>query len=158
VVALVPDSEATRDIDLLWTDSLRSLVERLGRPEWDRLATGIALSLRADIFEMNLPEDWQSRARRISDLCFGNLAVFTPAPEDLAVMKMFRFNAKDAQDIQRLAAVDFDRERFKGSFLAVLPYAIGSRGWHAQSFEMLWNRLWPEVALSAGELLADEDN
>ena len=153
VVALVRDAEATRDVDMLWTDEMRALVERLGPAKWEALAAKLALSLRADPFEVHLPDDWRTRAVRHEDLSVGELSVFTPSLEDLAVMKLLRFNAKDAQDIRRLAEVPFNRDLFRTLFLRVLPYAIGDLWWHAQSFEMLWNRLYPDSLVEADELM-----
>jgi len=72
------------------------------------------------------------------------LRVLTPAAEDLAAMKVFRFHAKDAEDVVALAGTrGFDRERFRSAFFAALPAAIGSPSWHEQSFWMIWGRLYP---------------
>jgi len=153
ILVLVPHAEVTRDLDCLWTDGLQRLSRHLGDERWSALRKELHLSTRSDPFEVYLPPDWNDRARRSEGFSVGRLSVYTPAPEDLAVMKLFRFRAKDAQDIQRLAAADFEPAAFKAAFLATLPFAIGDPRWHAQSFAMLWNSLYPDSPVDADELL-----
>ena len=82
------------------------------------------------------------------------LKVFTPCPEDLAIMKLFRFVAKDVEDIQRLFALSsFDANLFRNRFYSVLPIAIGDPRWHAQSFVILWNKQVPDRPLSVEQVL-----
>ena len=80
--------------------------------------------------------------------------VHLPRPEDLAVAKVFRFVAKDAEDIVRLSALaSFDRKVMMSGFLNVLPVAIGNPRDHAQSFAMAWNRLYPDEPVELEDLL-----
>jgi len=155
VLVLAPDSEATRDLDVLWSDGLRLLSERLGEEKWSALKAELRLSTRSDPFEIRLPPEWRERALRAKEFSSDKLSVFTPVPEDLAVMKLFRFHSKDAEDIRRLAAGRFDPSEFKKSFVATLPFAIGDPRWHAQSFVMLWNNLYPNSPVEVDEILRE---
>jgi len=155
VLVLVSDALATRDIDVLWTDGLRLLSQSLGEEGWSTLKAELRLSTRSDPFEIHLPPDWRDRARLSPEFSVGKLSVFTPAPEDLAVMKLFRFRAKDAEDIRNLASGPFDRGAFRRAFVSTLPFGIGDPRWHAQSFVMLWNGLYPESPIELDEIVRE---
>jgi hypothetical protein len=110
------------------------------------------MSSRSDPFELHLPPDWRNRARRSGDFSTPLVSVLTPCPEDLASMKVFRLHAKDAEDIRALAATPgFDRSGFRKAFEMTLPFAIGRRTWHEQSFRMVWEALYPDVPLDESD-------
>lgn len=156
VLALSDCANVTRDIDIFKTDSLEKLERKLGQSAWTELLNQQNLSTNAHIFSNYLCEDWQKRCVFHERLSFGSMKVLTPSAEDLAVMKLFRLNSKDAADIQILAALpDFDRHLMKALFLNVLPTAIGRPEWHAQSFEMVWNGLYPSEPITQSEILAE---
>lgn len=144
VMALTPQVRPTRDIDILWTDSLLELRAIIGPEAWEGLCSFASLSARSDPFEVYLPNDWEERAVQ-SSLSTALVRVLTPCPEDLASMKVFRLLARDADDIQALSLLaGFDRTAFRRAFCATLPFAIGAPSWHAESFGMVWNGLYPE--------------
>jgi hypothetical protein len=152
VLVLCPDAVATKDLDAFPTDSFRRLAGALRDREGE--AEGIDINTASCGFESYLPEDWPERIRTSAEFSTAKIRVLTPAPEDLAVMKVFRFVAKDAEDIARLAGLaDFDRDAFLRCFLSVLPAAVGEPRWHAQSFVLIWNALYPDRPLETGEVL-----
>ena len=141
VALLVPDTRVTFDLDAMAGPGLPGLLAALA--EHDAADERPPLSTRSDAFELFLPPDW--RERRIVHHLSGlrRLTVLTPAPEDLAVMKLFRFHAKDADDIARLSQrPGFDRERLRTAFETTLPGALGDPAWHRQSFQMIWERVF----------------
>lgn len=152
LLVLTPDSTATRDLDAFPTDTLK-LVQAALFDLRDKIGP-VDLNIRSAGFESYLPEGWDRRIVLSEEFSGASIKVYTPTPEDLAVMKVFRFNAKDAQDIARLAALSqFKRDEFKKRFLSVLAVAIGEPRWHAQSFSMIWNRLFPDDAIETDDLL-----
>jgi hypothetical protein len=147
VLLLTETARVTMDVDLMGTEGIEHVIEVA-----ERQAIRV-FSLRSDAFEIFLPEDWRDRIRW-HELPFARLAVGTPAPEDLAVMKVFRFLAKDTDDIASLfRSPGFDREAWKSRFIATFPFAIGEPRWHAQSFSMIWSRLVPDEVLELDDLL-----
>jgi hypothetical protein len=149
LLALVPAARVTRDLDLLPTPGAAAFRRAVGA------ARGVEVGTAAGGFEALLPDGWESRLVLSDTLSCPPLRVFTPAPEDLAVMKLFRFLAKDAEDIRRLAALPgFDRGAFRERFAAALATAIGEPRWHAQSFELIWNALYPDASIDAEAILA----
>jgi len=154
VVALVEHAEATRDIDLIRTEGYRELSRSPeGRVILD-LAEELGLSDRSDSFEVHLPESWKERCRHSPELSGKHISVFVPCPEDLAVMKVFRFNTKDQTDIEKLASLQsFDLQLFRTSFLETLPFAIGDLRHHAQSFMLVWNALVSDDILTIEQVL-----
>ncbi len=147
-----PDGVATRDLDALPTESLQTLLTALAsHPE---VAATVDLNTASAGFETYLPEDWEDRIERSEDFSTAHISVFTPSSEDLAVMKLFRYVAKDAEDIARLAATElFNAASFKTLFLTVLTTAIGQPRLHAQSFSLVWNELYPDNPVDIDELL-----
>lgn len=154
LLVLCLDATATRDLNAFPTESQALLEQAFLGVRLGKRAEAIDFNTRSAAFESYLPEDWQGRILLSEEFSTRRLRVFTPCPEDLAVMKVFRFAAKDAEDIRRLAELDsFDRDRFLEGFLEVLPVAIGQPRWHAQSFSLVWNRLYPDRALTTEDLL-----
>lgn len=149
VLLLCRDHEReTRDLDTL-TDA--------GLVEARRIAAthvpAIDINHRAAMFESYLPGDWVHRVRIVFQGRH-RLRVFTPCPEDLAVMKVFRFAAKDEDDLPRLVKVPgFRTDQFLESFVSVLRVSIGDKRRDAQTFSLVWNHLFPdEVPLDADEV------
>ena len=69
-------------------------------------------------------------------------------------MKAFRYYAKDAQDIKKLAALKrFDLNKFKKRFLQMLPVVIGETEIHAGSFTMIWKKLRPNSNIDTEKVL-----
>ena len=154
VMALTPTVHPTQDIDVLWSDSLLAARTALGEKRWNQFCKEAQLSTRSDPFEVLLPSDWRKRKVQ-SPLSTTRVRVVTPCPEDLASMKVFRLLARDADDIQALAALpDFAPKLFKRSFCATLPFAIGRSRWHVQSFCMVWNGLYPDTPLESSDIFA----
>jgi hypothetical protein len=152
LLVLCPDAVATKDLDAFPTESLGRIAQALAGAARETGAIDIDTASRG--FEIYLPDDWQERLRTSAELSTRMIRVLTPAPEDLAVMKVFRFAAKDAEDIARLAGLaEFDREAFLRRFLAVLPAAVGEPRWHSQSFTLIWNALYPDRPLDPDALL-----
>lgn len=150
VIVLSPDGSSTRDIDALSGEGL----SRLKRALAEAGTQGLELNDGADSFEVYLPQDWRGRLRLSRKFSTRRIKIYTPAPEDLAVMKVFRLAAKDADDIALLAGLPaFRRKRFLAGFLDVLPVAIGDQRHHAVSFAMVWNRLWPKEPITEEQLL-----
>lgn len=131
-------------------DTLRRAVEALKRG-----GTLLPLSARSDAFEAYLPPDWRERLQGPAGLRLARLRVRVPAAEDLACRKVFAFREKDRQDIDALASLDgFDFARFRASFEATLPAAIGGDQRHyAQSFVLIWNDLAPRDPLQIEDVL-----
>ncbi len=153
VLVLCLDAVATKDVDAFPTSSLPRLSEALGVGGSGSPAIDVNTASRG--FEIYLPDDWQKRLRISTEFSTRMIRVLTPALEDLAVMKVFRFAAKDAEDIARLAGLaDFDRDEFLRRFLAVLSAAVGEPRWHAQSFCLIWNALYPDRPLDPDGLPA----
>jgi hypothetical protein len=153
VALLCEDGERqTDDIDTLASDALERAM-RVGAQQ----VPPVNVNARGDMFDNYLPEDWESRRRQVFPFAPGShrLRVFVPCPEDLAVMKVFRFLSKDQDDLCRLARLPtFDRNRFQASFLSVLPVSIGDKRRDAQSFAQAWNALFdPEPRLDTDEVL-----
>lgn len=148
VLLLTTEERVTYDIDAMYDDDFgRVAVAAKAVPALD-------INARSDPFEICLPEDWRDRLVQHAQSSLSLLRVFTPAAEDLAVMKVFRFAPKDADDIARLAAQPgFDRQRFRAGFENAVRATIGEPRWHAQSFEMIWSRLYPGEPVSRDELL-----
>ena len=154
VLAWCPDGTATRDIDALRTEGIDVFIEAMR--EWCLAhdEEPVDVNTSADPFEVFFPEDWRDDMRTSDALSTGPLRVHLPRPEDLAVAKVFRFVAKDAEDIVRLSALaSFDRKVMMSGFLNVLPVAIGNPRDHAQSFAMAWNRLYPDEPVELEDLL-----
>ena len=154
-VLLLSDSvHVTTDIDVFQTTGLRSFSQLIGIQEWGRLQLELNLSTAADMFATQLPLDWEKRTVMQPGVSTERVRVMTLSPEDLAVMKIFRLNSKDAADIQALATSShFDPELMRTLFLSALPDVIGRPEWHIQSFLMIWNSLYPDNRISADELV-----
>ncbi len=154
VLALCPEGSATRDIDAMRTEDIDVFLDAVRKWSSGEGSRRIDVNTRSDAFEVYFPEDWRERVSVVDDLSTPMVQVLVPSPEDLAIAKVFRFGAKDADDIALLAALPgFDRQRFREGFLNVLPVAIGNKRWHAQSFAMAWNRLWPDSPVDAEDLV-----
>jgi len=154
LLVLSPEAAATRDLDALPTERFDALRKALA--ESSDPAEPIDLNTASAAFETLLPGDWEARVRASREFSTAHIRVLTPSPEDLAVMKLFRFAAKDAEDIARLAALSgFDRDVFLTRFREVLPTAIGDLHWHAQSFAMIWNRLYPDRRFETEDILVE---
>jgi hypothetical protein len=151
VLLLTQTTRVTLDVDLLASEGVERALEVA-----ERRATSV-FSLRSDAFEICLPEDWRDRLTW-HDLRLTHLTIGTPAPEDLAVMKVFRFLAKDADDIASLFHTPgFGHRAWRRRFIDTLPYVIGEPRWHAQSFVMIWNRLVPEEPLRVEDVVGVVD-
>jgi hypothetical protein len=153
VALLCEDMErATDDIDTLNCETLEIAI-KVGTSH----SPPVNINARAGMFDNYLPEDWQSRRRLVFPFQPGThkLRVFVPCPEDLAVMKVFRFLTKDQDDLYRLAQLpEFDRALFLRSFLSVLRFSIGDKRQDALSFALAWNALFDsESVLDIDELL-----
>jgi hypothetical protein len=154
VLLWYPEGTATRDLDAMRTADIDIFIgtaarwcERNGLPAYD-------INTRADPFEVFFPQDWREQARKPPAVPDGPLEVLVPRPEDLATSKVFRFMAKDAEDIRNLASLPgFDRSRFRDGFVDVLTVAIGNPREHAHCFSTVWNKLWPGEPIEAAELL-----
>jgi len=146
------DERQTDDIDTLAGEALE-LVMQIGAQQ----NPPININARADMFDNYLPEDWESRRRQVFPFSRGthHLRVFVPCPEDLAVMKVFRFLSKDQDDLYRLAQLPgFDRSLFLKSFLSVLRFSVGDPRRDALSFSQTWNALFrSEPPLDTDEVL-----
>lgn len=94
------DERQTDDIDTLAGSALEIAMQVGARQN-----PPVNVSARGDMFDNYLPEDWESRRRQVFPFSPGShhLRVFVPCPEDLAVMKVFRFLSKDQDDLYRLA-------------------------------------------------------
>ena len=146
------DERQTDDIDTLAGEALE-LVMQIGAQQ----NPPININARAGMFDNYLPEDWESRRRQVFPFSRGthHLRVFVPCPEDLAVMKVFRFLSKDQDDLYRLAQLpDFDRNLFLKSFLSVLRFSVGDQRRDALSFAQTWNALFSsEPPLDTDEVI-----
>lgn len=140
LLLLVDDARVTFDLDALGSPGLARIERVAANLQVD--GASVPLSSRSAMFEGHLPDDWSQRLRWHALPHLQRLRVGTPAPEDLAVMKVFRLLSKDADDILRLAGLaGFDRDLFRRGFESALPSAIGDPRWHAQSFKLVWERL-----------------
>ncbi len=156
VLVLCPRAVATKDLDAFPTDSLHHLSRALKNIRTQDET--IDLNTASAAFETYLPDDWQSRIIISAEFSTNSIRVFTPAAEDLAVMKVFRYVAKDAEDIVRLADLgNFHSEDFRSRFLDVLPVTIGDTRRHAQSFCLAWNALYPDRKHEIDEVLKAAD-
>jgi hypothetical protein len=154
VLAWCPHGTATRDIDAMRTEGTGAFIKAVH--EWCLAhdEEPVDVNTSADPFEVFFPDDWRDNVRTSDALSTGPLRVHLPRPEDLAVAKVFRFVAKDAEDIARLSALaSFDRKVMMTGFLNVLPFAIGNPREHALSFAMAWNRLYPDEPVELENLL-----
>ena len=150
MLLLTTDVRVTYDVDAMDDDDL----DRIEAAAADLAAVDI--NTRSDAFEICLPEDWRDHLVRHALTGLTHLRVSTPRAEDLAVMKVFRFGPKDADDIARLARrPGFDRRRFLAGFRNAVRATIGEPSWHAHSFEMIWNRLFPDEPVDRRRLLDD---
>jgi len=146
VLVLCPQGTATRDIDAMPTEGLPLLMEAIGRINQSRRGAPLDVNTRCDPYEVHFPEEWREHLLLSMEFSTERIRVFTPCPEDLAVAKIFRLHAKDADDIMLLSELPgFDRKRFLCGFIDVLPGAIGDRSWHVQSFLMVHRRLYPDI-------------
>jgi len=154
MLVLSDEAVATKDLDAFPTETLDVLIEALegpGEVEWK-----LDLNTASAAFETYLPEDWQDRIKISREFSTEKIRISTPSPEDLAVMKIFRFAAKDADDIERLArTADFDADAFRERFTRTLPVAIGEPITHAMSFCLAWNALYPDQRIDFEDLLAE---
>ncbi len=151
VLVLCEDAAATKDLDAFPTESLGRLLGAVSSGDFSK---SVDVNTSSAAFESYLPEDWQSRIVHSVEFSGRYLQVFTPCPEDLAVMKVFRYLAKDAEDIERLPGLErFNPQIFKERFLYLLPVAIGRPTWHAQSFAMIWNHLYPDAPINSDDLV-----
>lgn len=111
VVVLCEDAEATKDLDAFPTENLNRILDAV---KDESSMEFVDINTMSSSFEPYLPEDWESRVLHSSDFSGKYLQIFTPCPEDLAVMKVFRYVAKDAEDIEKLARLKtFDRDAFR---------------------------------------------
>jgi hypothetical protein len=155
MLALCEDAQATRDLDAFPGPGLAAFRRGLAEAVQRGALAPLDLNDRSRMFESLLPEGWEERVRVCGQLSTRRIRLCTPSPEDLAVMKVFRYRAKDAEDIARLAALpDFDFPAFRRGFELVLPIATGDPRYHAQSFCLAWNALRPGQPLSVEALLA----
>ncbi len=155
LLVLSQNAIATRDLDAFPTDSYPEILRAFQEMKSGDKTYFIDINTQSASFESYMPENWQERIQFSEEFSTNNIRVFTPSAEDISVMKVFRFVAKDAEDIKRLAALRcFSREKFLEGFLKVLPAAVGEPRWHAQSFSLIWNRLYPDRSLDMEELLA----
>ena len=155
VLVLCPSGTATRDIDTLSTDNIDSFIKAMKKAATRLEDHPIDVNTRSDPFEIHMPRDWRDHLVLSSEFSTPMIKIITPRPEDLAVAKVFRFQAKDAEDIKKLASLkQFDRSRFLDGFLDVLAVAIGDRHWHAQSFVMAYNGLYKDEHLDEDTLLS----
>jgi hypothetical protein len=156
VLALAGEGEATRDVDVLRTSGIVALEERLGQDRWADVCRELELSTRAHMFLAHLPLDWEDRVVLHPQLSLGSVEVITPSAEDLVVMKILRLNSKDAGDIRTLSGLaGFDPVAMRRLFASVLPLSLGRPSWHAQSFAMVWNRLFPDQPVTQAQILAE---
>ena len=154
VLVWCPDGTATKDLDAMKTEGIGAFIDAVRRWCLTQGEDLVDVNTRADPFEICFPEEWRDNVHRSSELSSGTLGVHVPRPEDLAVAKVFRFVAKDAEDIRRLSALSlFDRKIFLAGFLNVLPFVIGDPREHALSFAQIWNRLYAGEALDFETLL-----
>ena len=154
VVALVEDAESTKDIDYIRTKELDELLRTQGGQKLREIAEELGFSDHSHAFEAYLPEDYLERSRIVPELSGERLRVFVLSPEDLALMKLFRFASKDQSDIEKLTSLaGFDLERLRTSFLQMLPIVVGDRRWCAGSFTTVWNKLNPELPHTIEEVL-----
>ena len=101
VALLCEDGERqTDDIDTLGSDALERAT-RVGAQQ----VPPVNVNARGSLFDNYLPGDWERRRRQVFPFSPGShrLRVFVPCPEDLAVMKVFRFLSKDQDDLYPLA-------------------------------------------------------
>jgi hypothetical protein len=153
VLILCDGAKATKDVDLLPGENVPRFFEAFQSLSVREKAE-LDLNTASAAFESYLPENWMERVVLAESFSGRFLSVFTPCPEDLAIMKLFRFVAKDVEDIQQLFALSsFDLNLFRNRFYSVLPVAIGDPRWHAQSFAILWNRQMPDNPLSVEQIL-----
>ncbi len=153
VLVWCKDGTATKDIDAMSTDGLDAFEDALRSWSASRGQAALAIDRRADPFEVYYPEDWRDRIVLAESVSTDRLRVHVPRPEDLAVAKIFRFAAKDAEDILKLSTVaDFDPDLFQAGFVNVLPVSIGNQRDHAISFVIAWNRLYPDRKLEVDEI------
>ena len=151
VVVLCPEAEATKDIDVFPTEELDKIVKLAKSASPDH---SFDINTAVGSFESYLPDDWESHAVHSTEFSGKHIQVFTPCPEDLAVMKVFRYYTKDAQDIQKLAMLKtFNLNRFKKRFLQMLPVVIGNKRTHAGSFAMIWKKLKPKSSIDTDKVL-----
>jgi hypothetical protein len=157
LLALCEDAQATRDIDAFASADLGAFRSALDRAVSERALAPVDFNARSSMFEALLPDSWERRVVWSPALSTRHIRLGTPSPADLAVMKTYRYSAKDAVDIARLAALpDFDFVAFRRGFLEVLPRAPGAPRYHAQSFAMAWNALRPSEPVELDDLLAGE--
>jgi len=146
------DERQTDDIDTLAGEALE-IAMQVGAQQ----NPAVNINARGSMFDNCLPEDWESRRRQVFPFSPGShhLRVFVPCPEDLAVMKVFRFLSKDQDDLYRLAQLpDFDRNLFQRSFLSVLRFSVGDQRRDALSFVQAWNALFDsEPPLDTDEVM-----
>ena len=149
VLILCENARATHDLDVMPEKGMQQLQRAVNELTRQQKASRIDINTRADPFETCFPPDWRSRLVSVSAFTFKNLKVLVPTPEDLAVSKVFRFFAKDVEDINRLASLPgFDRDIFLSAFRETLSGAVGDARWYAQSFRMLWEHLYPQWTLN----------
>lgn len=154
VLALCPDGTATKDIDAMRTEGIDAFIDAVNRWCGTHGEEPVDVNTRADPFEVFFPEDWRENIQLSKELSTPVLRIYVPRPEDLAVAKVFRFVAKDAEDIKRLASLpEFENTRFMDGFMNVLPVAIGNPREHALSFVLAWNRLYPDEPMELEDVL-----
>ena len=146
------DERQTDDIDTLTGEALEIAMQVGARQN-----PPVNVNARGDMFDNYLPEDWESRRRQVFPFSPGShhLRVFVPCPEDLAVVKVFRFLSKDQDDLYRLAQLpDFDRNLFQKSFISVLRFSVGDKRRDALSFAQAWNALFtPDPAIDTDDVM-----
>lgn len=90
---LVPPTRATMDIDVLRTeDSVRKFFDL------------VDMNDDVNTFLYQMPSEWETRKVEIKE-SWETLKVFSPSPEDLAVMKLTAGREEDIQDVEIMLAL-----------------------------------------------------
>ncbi|MBN2802324.1 MAG: hypothetical protein JXR91_04440 [Deltaproteobacteria bacterium] len=152
VVILCPDAQSTKDIDTFSSNELL-LIKKINKS----IPPDISLDINNGIntFEAYLPDDWKNHSIHSSIFSGKYLQIYTLCPEDLVLMKTFRFNSKDAQDIEKLLALDsFNKNKYKKRFMEMFRAAPpGQPIVHAGSFAMIWKKIHPGSSITAQKIL-----
>ena len=150
-ILLDPGAESTKDVDAFLIEQTEPIL-KISRTAPETVA--VDLNTRIQAFESYLPDDWPRHAIHSKKFSGKYLQVYAICPEDLVLMKTFRFGSKDIQDIKKMLLLRlFKPQKYKRRFLKMLPVVVGSKRVYAGSFVSIWRLIHPQTRLVADKIL-----
>lgn len=101
IISDLSSKQVTKDIDIFHAEHIAA----------ETLYADPDINAASQTFACNLPYNYRDRATDVTPASFRVLRVLVPSPEDLAVMKLYRWEEPDKADLlspEYLAVLDWD--------------------------------------------------